>query len=196
MKFNFNLEDVNVPPFESVPEFTGPQKNQLYGGVQEVPLKAKIQRWGIELLFAHTLSYTGKILFRKGDPQYRGRVQYHTEKDETFYVLSGRCILRWDTGNGELTEKEVGAGYSFHVPRYARHSIIALTDCIFLEVSSPSFEDRQNVDEDYVTREYLKGDPTFDGTDEAGVEAAQRRIDESSPVLVEAVLEAIVGEDD
>lgn len=187
----FEVGDILVPDFEAVAEFTPSQDRQPYGPVTEFPLQAKIQRWGVELLWIHTPAYTGKILFRKADPTYRGRVQYHINKDESFYLLSGRCQVRIDVGDGELTEFELGPGRAFHIPRYARHSIIALTDCIFIEASTPHFEDRINVDLDYVTKEYLESDPTYTGEDEAGVEATQNRIDESSPELVSAVMKAI-----
>lgn len=149
MTEEFEVGTVEVPRFEEVGEFTPPRTDQPYGCVQAVPLKAKIQRWGVELLWAHTPAYTGKILFRRGDPSYKGRIQYHFNKDETFYLLSGLCKLRWDAGGGELSERIMKPGESIHIPRYARHSVIALEDCIFLEVSTPHFEDRQNVDSDY-----------------------------------------------
>jgi len=187
----FQVGEVAVPESEAVAEFTPSRDDQPFGGVTEFPLRAKQQRWGIELLWAHTVAYTGKILFRRGDPTYKGRVQYHLNKDETFYLLSGKCLLRWDEGNGELTFEEIGPGRSFHIPRYARHSIIALEDCIFLEVSTPHFEDRKNVDADYVTEDYLKDDPTWTGQDEAGVEAAQERIDETTPDHINKVLVAL-----
>ena len=182
----FDIGTIEIPEYEAVAEFTPALDIQSYGPVVEVPLKAKKQRWGIELLFAHTAAYTGKILFRKGDPTYKGRIQYHSNKDETFYLLSGRCALRWikpdsKTGIDALHGKEIGPGESFHIPRYARHSMIALTDCVFLEVSSPHFEDRHNDDARWVNQEYLEEDPTYTaGEDEAGVEAAQRRLAENA----------------
>jgi len=186
---------IEVPEFEAVAEFTPVLDIQPFGGVSEVSLKAKVQRWGVELLFAHTAAYTGKILFRRGDPTYKGRIQYHFNKDETFYLLSGRCKLRWVNEIGALEEAEIGPGQSFHIPRYARHSMIALTDCIFFEVSTPHFEDRQNEDARWVSEEYLEEDPTYvKGEDEAGVEAARERLEDDSQkgnTLVRNVLSAI-----
>ena len=176
---NYKVGTVEVPEFEAVAEFTPTRDDQPYGGVTRIELAAKPQRWGVELLTAHTAAYTGKILFRRGDPTYKGRIQYHFNKDESFYLLSGRCILRW-VKDGELQTLEIGPGEAFHIPRYARHSMIALTDCIFFEVSTPHFEDRKNVDDEYVSREYLEEDPTYTGEDEAGTEAAQRRLAENA----------------
>ena len=135
--------------FEVVEEFVGLSPTQDNGPVEELPLRAKQQRWGLEVLIAHTPAYTGKVLYRKADPTYKGRVQYHVSKDETFFLFSGRCLLRTDKGDGRLTVEEIGPGRSFHVPRLARHSVIALEDCVFFEVSTPHFADRVNCDEDY-----------------------------------------------
>lgn len=124
----YYVGNVDVPEYESVAEFTPPTDEQPFGPVVEFPLTAKEQRWGHELLFAHTAAYTGKILFRRGDPTYKGRIQYHFNIDETFYLLSGRCILRWVAPNtmygpDELQTREIGPGESFHIPRFARHSV-------------------------------------------------------------------------
>ena len=146
MTYEDEVKDIG---YETVKEFTPAPMDQPFGGVVEVPLKAKEQRWGLELLIAHTVAYTGKILFRRGDPTYKGRLQAHINKDETFYLFSGRCLLRWDNGDGNLSVEEIGPGRSFHIPRGATHSIIALTDCVFFEVSTPHFEDRISRDADY-----------------------------------------------
>ena len=91
---------------------------------------------------------------------------------------------------------EIGPGEAFHIPRYARHSMIALTDCIFFEVSTPHFEDRYNDDARWVSQEYLDEDPTYTGEDEAGVEAAQARLDDVTPKEhVKNVLGAIGAKD-
>jgi hypothetical protein len=136
---------------EVVTEFTEPYPYQPNGPVTEVPLKAKRQRWGWEVLFAHTAAYTGKILYRKADGEYKGVVQFHRWKDETSYLFSGTCRMRWDAGDGTITEAVVTgpADVAHHIPRGARHSIIALTDCVFIEASTAHFEDRVNVDEEY-----------------------------------------------
>ena len=103
--------------------------------------------------------------------------------------MSGRCKLRWVNEIGSLEEAEIGTGQSFHIPRYARHSMIALTDCIFFEVSTPHFEDRHNEDARWVSDEYLEEDPTYvQGEDEAGAEATQVR-------LAKKALSAIGAED-
>lgn len=47
--------------------------------------------WGSELWYAHTDRYAGKIL--RVTAGHKLSVQYHEEKDETNYLLSGRLLL-------------------------------------------------------------------------------------------------------
>ena len=192
MTFEFEFGEIPVPEFEAVAEFTPPRDDQPYGGTVEFPVQAKVQRWGLEILVAATAAYTGKLLFRKADPTYKGRIQYHFNKDETFYLLVGRCIIRW-VANGELQEMEIGPGRSFHIPRFARHSLIALTDCLFFETSTPHFEDRMNDDARWVTEEYLQEEPSYTGEDEAGIVAAARRIaaEETSDDHIRTIMEKL-----
>ena len=168
-------EEIAELKYKVVDQFVPDTLGQIEGPVIEVPLLAKEQRWGLELLFAHTDSYTGKVLYRRGDPTYKGRVQYHRYKAETFFLLSGTCLLRLDKGDGKLSEEIIGPGRSFHIPRGARHSVISLTDSVMFEVSTPHFEDRRPADAEY----------NVEG------EANWHALDESSPELVNAVLKAI-----
>ena len=135
--------------YDVVDEFTPWDNNQPYGPVAELELKAKNQRWGLELLFAHTAAYTGKVLFRQADGAYQGVMQMHRDKDESFYLLSGECTLRWKQEGGQIVKMRIGPGRAFHIPRFAWHSMIADTDCVFFEVSTPHFEDRQNLEDAY-----------------------------------------------
>lgn len=146
-----NIDHFMPAVVQFVDEFISAQMGQENGPVTEVPLRAKKQRWGTELLFANTPAYTGKILYRKADPDYKGVIQFHQQKDETSYLLWGTCRMRWDAGDGKITEKVVvgPANCAHHIPRGARHSIIAVTDCIFIEASTSHFADRVDVDAEY-----------------------------------------------
>ena len=62
--------------------------------------------WGSELWIAQTDRYAGKILrVRAG---CRLSVQFHEEKDETSYVLSGRVIVSQGDSTDQLTAWELG----------------------------------------------------------------------------------------
>jgi Mannose-6-phosphate isomerase len=67
--------------------------------------------WGSELWFAHTESYAGKIL--RVNAGARLSIQYHEEKDETSFVLSGRVIVSQGDSTENLTSRELGPGESW-----------------------------------------------------------------------------------
>jgi len=97
--------------------------------------------WGTELLFAETPQYIGKVLWMKAG--HGGHLQHHERKDETFFLLSGRACVRWqDSSNSEVQETKMTVGQAYHVPPGAIHQVIAVTDCVLVEASTPVFEDR------------------------------------------------------
>ena len=104
--------------------------------------------WGREILVAHSRGkYTGKILMYNAGA--KGGLQYHRLKDETSYLFSGEMLLRYDTGDGHLTETKISAGQSVSIPAGAVHQEEALTDCIIFEASTPVFDDRVRMEEQY-----------------------------------------------
>jgi mannose-6-phosphate isomerase len=96
--------------------------------------------WGEEIFIAETPAYLGKVLLmNKGTA---GGLQYHTEKDETFFLFSGRAIVRSDNGRGQLNVTMMLPGQSFHIPPGAVHQVEALEDCVLFEASTPHYDDR------------------------------------------------------
>lgn len=113
-----------------------------------IPSEIPGKPWGIELLVAHTPLYSGKVLTRRADGR-RGGLQYHTEKDEAFYLYSGTCRVYGVTPANVPYVLDMRPGMAFHVPPGAIHSVEALTDCVFFEVSTPHFNDRVRVEHEY-----------------------------------------------
>ena len=116
-----------------------------------IPKTVGEKPWGIELLVAHTPHYTGKVLLMNAG--HRGGLQYHNEKDETFYLHDGQALVELDPGTGVLEARTMEAGESYHVPPGAVHRVTALSDCVFFEASTPHFEDRVNVSHIYEPEE-------------------------------------------
>ncbi len=108
-----------------------------------VPLDLGPKPWGIELLVAKTETYIGKVLWMHAG--HKGGLQYHEHKDETFYLFSGRAIVRFQQPDKTLAQTIMTDGMSFHIPPGAVHQVEALEDCIFFEASTPHFNDRVNV---------------------------------------------------
>lgn len=104
--------------------------------------------WGKEILLcliSKKLSLK-KLTIKKG---FKGGLQYHRKKNECGLILSGKLIIRFDKGNGKLTQKILKKGDVFHFPPYSIHQEEAITNCEILEASTPHFNDRVRVEEKY-----------------------------------------------
>ncbi len=104
--------------------------------------------WGWELIWAHADAYVGKILFVRSGHSLS--LQFHRQKDESWYVESGRAELELgDAGQGLLNTEVITAGASFHFPPGTVHRVTALEDTTILEVSTPHLEDVVRLEDDY-----------------------------------------------
>jgi len=102
--------------------------------------------WGDEILIAANQHYTGKIL--RYEAGKAGGFQYHVQKHESFYLVSGAAVVTL-VENGQLHDFELWPGETVDVPPLTPHQFRALTDCVVFEVSTPHFNDRVNVGEQY-----------------------------------------------
>ena len=104
--------------------------------------------WGWELIWAHTDHYVGKILFvREG---HSLSLQFHKEKDESWYVESGRAKLELGpAGQPVLNTEVIGPGATFHFVPGTVHRVTALEDTTILEVSTPHLDDVVRLEDAY-----------------------------------------------
>jgi len=103
--------------------------------------------WGSELWFAHTDQYAGKILrVRAG---CRLSVQFHEEKDETSFVLSGRVIVSQGESPDALTPREFGPGDTWRSSPGVVHTLEAVEDAEIIEVSTPQLDDVVRLEDRY-----------------------------------------------
>lgn len=101
--------------------------------------------WGSELIWATNDKYCGKMMnFNQGA---KFSMHFHREKDETWYVLSGRFkVIVINTADATQTEYELGVGDTWHNPPLLPHQIICLEAGTVIEVSTPdSVEDNYRV---------------------------------------------------
>ena len=104
--------------------------------------------WGYELIWAHTELYVGKILFVRAGHSLS--LQFHKEKDESWYVQSGRAELELgEAGQGVLNTEVIAAGASFHYAPGTVHRVTALEDTTILEVSTPHLDDVVRLEDRY-----------------------------------------------
>jgi mannose-6-phosphate isomerase len=104
--------------------------------------------WGWELIWAHADDYVGKVLFIRAGHSLS--LQFHREKDESWYVESGRARLELgDAGQAALDEEVIGAGACFRYRPGTVHRVTALEDTTILEVSTPHLDDVVRLEDAY-----------------------------------------------
>lgn len=103
--------------------------------------------WGTEEIFTNTHKYLGKI--NTYLPGKAGGLQYHVDKDETFYIISGIGYLDTDLGDGDIVRRSIGAGDILHIPIGAVHRIEAISTLVGIEVSTYHINDRVRCEEQY-----------------------------------------------
>ena len=104
--------------------------------------------WGNELLWALTDDYCGKVLFvRAGEAL---SLQFHREKDESWYVQSGRAELQVGAlGEAVLKSEVIAAGTALRFRPGTVHRVKALEDTTILEVSTPQIDDVVRLEDAY-----------------------------------------------
>jgi mannose-6-phosphate isomerase len=113
---------------------------------EKLPRKTE-KPWGYELLFALTDKYAGKMLYVKQG--HRLSLQYHEKKEESLYIYQGKALIEIEGENGELVQKEMNSGDSFHLPPMTKHRMKAIEDTMFFEVSTPELDDVVRLSDDY-----------------------------------------------
>ena len=104
--------------------------------------------WGWELIWAEADAYVGKVLFVKTGHSLS--LQFHREKDESWYVESGRAKLELgDSGDALLNAEIIGPGASFRFRPGTVHRVTALEDTTILEVSTPHLDDVVRLEDAY-----------------------------------------------
>ena len=96
--------------------------------------------WGYELIWARTDAYAGKILFVRAGQALS--LQFHREKDESWYLLEGRAEIELGEVGKAVTQSEVvGAGTAFRFVPGTVHRVRAVEDTTILEVSTAQLDD-------------------------------------------------------
>jgi quercetin dioxygenase-like cupin family protein len=97
--------------------------------------------WGFEKWIVNTEEYCGKLLYF-----VRGKKcswHYHKLKDETFYIQSGKILLKYSDGDEMAYADEIvlNRGDKFHIYRGLRHQMFALEDTELFEFSTQHFDE-------------------------------------------------------
>ena len=112
------------------------------------PARRVEKPWGWELIWAHAEAYVGKILFVRAGESLS--LQFHREKDESWYVESGRARLELGAvGQEALDEEVVIAGACFRYRPGTVHRVTAIEDTTIIEVSTPHLDDVVRLEDRY-----------------------------------------------
>ena len=126
--------------------FSSPNLNSLDAFAFDVRRVDK--PWGHELIWALTDDYCGKVLFVRAGESLS--LQFHREKDESWYVLEGRAELELGAvGQTMLNSEIVARGAAFHFVPGTVHRVRALEDTRILEVSTPQLDDVVRLEDAY-----------------------------------------------
>jgi quercetin dioxygenase-like cupin family protein len=109
-------------------------------------LKGTVQKgWGHELIWATNDRYCGKFMNFNAGAKFS--MHFHREKDETWYVLSGKFNVEYiDTDDATITVTELNVGDTWHNPPLVPHRLVCLEAGTVIEVSTPdSVEDNYRV---------------------------------------------------
>jgi quercetin dioxygenase-like cupin family protein len=101
--------------------------------------------WGHELIWCTNDKYCGKLMKFNKDAKFS--MHFHAEKDETWYVLDGKFIVKWiETNNADIFQKELVPGDTWHNPPLFPHQVICIEEGTLIEVSTAdSVEDNYRV---------------------------------------------------
>lgn len=103
--------------------------------------------WGSEELLEKNAVYVVKRLFMKQG--HRCSLQYHQQKRETVYVLSGVLRILVGPSAEQLQEKLYRAGDSLTLEPGTVHRMEGVEDSYYLEASTPELDDVVRISDDY-----------------------------------------------
>ncbi len=78
----------------------------------------------------------------------RTSYQYHQKKAETNSIISGEAEVWLEDEKGIVHKTKMGPDSCFSVPATRKHRVIALTNVILQEVSSPEVDDVIRIEDD------------------------------------------------
>lgn len=104
--------------------------------------------WGYELHWVREgAPYMGKILHLNEGGALS--LQVHDEKEESYFMMTGRAKLMWENNRGEMIETEMQPGMGYATSVGQKHRIVGITDCDVIEASTPEAGTTWRLDDEY-----------------------------------------------
>lgn len=102
--------------------------------------------WGREEWLELNDKYCYKRIYI--DAGTRTSFQYHKYKLETNFIAKGRAEVWLENSDGDINKFELSEGEYFTVHPYKKHRVIAMSDLILMEVSTPEVDDVIRIEDD------------------------------------------------
>ncbi len=110
-------------------------------------MKKIIKPWGFEQIIEINKKYLLKKLFMKKN--HRCSLQFHNKKKETIYIISGKLKIYIGKKQNKLKSKIFKKGSSITINPKIIHRMQAITNCLYLEASTPQNSDVVRLSDDY-----------------------------------------------
>lgn len=109
-------------------------------------MKVIYKPWGREEWLELNERYCYKRIYLNAG--YKTSFQYHLHKIETNYLISGTAEIWLENDHNVIEKKIMNAGDYFNVSPPKKHRVIAITDVILQEVSTPEIDDVIRLEDD------------------------------------------------
>jgi NDP-sugar pyrophosphorylase family protein/mannose-6-phosphate isomerase-like protein (cupin superfamily) len=110
-------------------------------------MKVVHKPWGKEEWLELNDAYCYKRIYINAG--YKTSYQYHEFKRETNYIIEGTAEIWLENEKGIVEKKIMKAGEYFNVVPPRKHRVIAITDIILQEVSTPHVDDVFRIDDEF-----------------------------------------------
>lgn len=102
--------------------------------------------WGKEVWLELNANYCYKRIYINAGA--RTSFQYHEKKRETNYIIKGEAEVWLENKKGRVEVKRMKANDFFNVIPPRKHRVIAISDLILQEVSTPEVDDVIRIEDD------------------------------------------------
>lgn len=109
-------------------------------------MKVVNKPWGKEIWIELNDRYCYKRIYITAGN--RTSFQYHEKKLETNYIIDGETEVWLENDNGVVEKNIMKKDDFFTVKPYRKHRVIAITDLILQEVSTPEVDDVIRIEDD------------------------------------------------
>ncbi len=111
------------------------------------PYKEVTKPWGKEIWLELNDHYCYKRIYINAGT--RTSFQYHNKKYETNYIIKGEAEVWLENDSGVVEKLKMKEGDFFNVTPPKKHRVIAVTNIILQEVSTPEVDDIIRIEDDF-----------------------------------------------